>query len=208
MTTAPQPRYSEVQERSRLAALCALGTHANPAMAALAVIDVAQSFLAEVVSQLDLQPQMDALACKAGCYTCCHQIVGISSAELSLLQQAIAQLPAKQQKQIKAQITKIARKGRQFDQAQWWQAQLRCPLLDEQGRCSIHAARPLPCRAMNSADASICERSYRGEALPIPILAAQHRVYGHAQTGLIQALAQMGQSNGALNMALALADQL
>lgn len=202
-----EPRYSDVQERSRLAALCALGTHDNPAIAALAVIDVAHAFFNDVIGQLQLQDKVAGLACQSGCYHCCHQIVGVSLSELALLRQAIANLPAAQQKQIKARLSKTAKQGRALDQAQWWAAKIRCPLLDADGACMVHAARPLPCRAMNSADAGICRQSLDGNPLPIPILAAQHRIFGHAQTGLIQALNQFGLAAAPVNMALGLADR-
>lgn len=189
----PQPpRYSDIQAQVKDVATAALKRGDAPARAARAAIDAAEAFLSRVVEAVGLQRQMDAVECGAGCYQCCHQMVGVTSAELALVREAVDALPEPIRSQTRARIAEIAARGKNLTQAQWWQAKLRCPLLDDDGRCQVHAARPLPCRAMNSSSAETCRRSFAGEQLQIPILAAQHRVFGHAQMGLAQALAEAG----------------
>lgn len=192
MTSAPAPfRYSDAQARAKAAALAALRHGDGLAAAARAAIDAAEAFLAEIVPAVGLEAQMAALQCGAGCVQCCHQMVGVTAAELALVQDAVAALPEPARGETRARIAAIAARGKGLDQAGWWAARLPCPLLDDHGRCVTHHARPLPCRAMNSSDAAICRRSFDGEAVQIPVLAAQHRVHGSAQLGLAHALAEI-----------------
>lgn len=199
------PRYSDVEAAARLAASAALTAGAGIAAAAQAATAVADGFLVKVVAQVGLAPQMASIQCGAGCFHCCHQMVGVTVAELAWLQDAIAALPTAQREVVRQNIARMAQLGQGLTQAQWWAAKLRCPLLDEAGRCQTHAARPLPCRAMNSSSAETCRRSYDGETLQIPVLAAQHRIYGHAQAGLAQALAAAGLSPQPVGLGTALA---
>lgn len=189
---AQPPRYSDIQAQARDVAAAALKRGASPAQAAREAIAAAEAFLARVVATVGLHEQMDAIQCGAGCYQCCHQMVGVTGAELALVREAVESLPEPVRAETRARIADIAARGKGLDQAGWWAARLRCPLLDADGRCQVHAARPLPCRAMNSSSAETCRRSFDGERLQIPILAAQHRIYGHAQMGLAHALAEAG----------------
>lgn len=190
MTASRPPRYSDVQAQAKAAALSVLQRGGELAAAAQAAIDAADTFMAALIPAIGLEPQMAAIQCGAGCYQCCHQMVGVTAAELALVRGAVDALPEPLRTETRARIKAIADKGKGVSQAAWWAARLRCALLDEDGRCLVHAARPLPCRAMNSSDVGICRRSYDGEQLQIPVLAAQHRVYGSAQLGLAHALAE------------------
>ena len=73
--------------------------------------------------------------------------------------------------------------------------------MEDDGLCGVHADRPLACRAFNSADADLCRRSYLGEKLRAPVLAAQHGIWAHAQAGLIQALTEAGIAAGPFALA-------
>jgi Fe-S-cluster containining protein len=190
MAAPAPPRYSDIQAAAHQAAATALRQGHGVTAAARAAIDAADAFMGTVIKAVGLEEQMAAIQCGAGCYHCCHQMVGVTGAELALAREAVDALPEPLREHTRARIAEIAERGKGLDQAGWWQARLRCPLLDDDGRCLIHAARPLPCRAMNSSNADTCRRSHAGERLQIPILAAQHRVYGHAQLGLAQALAE------------------
>lgn len=184
--------YGDIQTATRQAAQAALKAGKKPAAAARAAIDRAESLLPVVIEQVGLHDVMARIECGAGCSSCCHQMVGVSPAELALVRRALAALPKPVRAGVMARAAEIAVQGRGLDQAGWWQAKLRCPLLDDGGRCLVHAARPLPCRAMNSSSAAICQQSFVGTAPQIPIAAAPYKLYGHAQAGLIEALAQAG----------------
>jgi Fe-S-cluster containining protein len=178
------PRFSEIEAQARAAALAAKG----PAEAAKAAIKAAETFLRAATIPLKLEPLLAGLACGKGCAHCCHQMVGITLPEAALLAQAVDALPRCKREKAIARIKETATKARGMGPREWWAARLPCPLLTD-GLCSVHAARPLPCRAMNSADSEFCRQSFEGEpGVPrIPILAAQHGIYGHAQAGLAQA---------------------
>lgn len=178
------PKFSDVEARARDAARAAK----NPAEAARAAIKAADIFLREITGRLELGPALAGLACGKGCAHCCHQMVGITLPEAALLAQAVEALPRRKRDKAIARIHDTIVRAAGMGPREWWTARLACPLLVD-GLCAVHAARPLPCRAMNSADAGVCQRSFDGDpqASRIPILAAQHGTYGHAQAGLAQA---------------------
>jgi Fe-S-cluster containining protein len=199
-------RYSDIQAEARAIATAALRRGDSPEQTARAVIDAAEAFLSKVVAEVGLHEQMAAIECGAGCYQCCHQMVAVTAAELALVRRAVDALPEPVRGQTRARIAHVAEHGKNLDQAGWWQARLRCALLDDDGRCLVHEARPLPCRAMNSSSAESCRRSFDGEKLQIPVLTAQHRVHGHAQMGLAEALAACGAETRVFALGKALAD--
>ncbi|MGE5506008.1 MAG: YkgJ family cysteine cluster protein [Actinomycetota bacterium] len=195
--------YADAAQASGQAAAAALAE--GEAAAARAAAKAADTFFDEVRSRVGLDPVLARLACTAGCAWCCHQVVGVTSAELAWVAEAVAALPQAVRDKVKAAAAETARMGAGLDQRGWWAARLRCPLLGDDGLCLVHQSRPLPCRAYNSADAEVCRRSLAGEAVRVPVLAAQHGVYGHAQLGLVRALADAGRDAQVVNLALALA---
>ncbi|RAU21497.1 hypothetical protein CU669_12400 [Paramagnetospirillum kuznetsovii] len=195
------PGYSDVKRAAQTAAAAALSHGEGQAQAARAAIAAADHFFATIRKTLKLDAVLARMACRAGCSWCCHQIVGVTAAELALLAETIAAMHPTRQAEIRQRAEAAMAKGRGMDQAQWWAAQIRCPLLEDDGLCGVHAARPLPCRGYNSADADLCRRSYLGEKLRAPVLAAQHGVWGHAQSGLAEALAEAGIAPGPVSLA-------
>ncbi len=195
------PGFSDAKRAAHAAAVAALARGEGPAGATRAVIVATDAFFDQVRVALDLDAMLARIACTAGCSWCCHQIVGVTTAELALLSDTIAAMPPERQTRIKTRATDAMTQGRGLDQGQWWAARIRCPLLEDDGLCGIHADRPLPCRAYNSADANICRRSYLGEKLRAPVLAAQHGIWAHAQAGLIQALSETGIAPGPVSLA-------
>lgn len=202
MAGAPRPSFSQIQARARDSASAAIGRGLPEA--ARAAIAEADAFLAEAARILDLETQLAGLACGKGCSWCCHQMVGVTAAEIALLAEAVAALAPARRKVVRARIVEQAARSAGMDPKAWWEARLACPLLDGDGACAVHAARPLPCRAMNSADAAICESGFKGTGNRIPALAAQHGIYGNAQAGLAQALAARGITAGPYALATAL----
>lgn len=195
------PGYSDAKRAAQAAAAEALARGDGQAKAAMAAIATTDDFFQSVRKPLNLDPILARIACSAGCSWCCHQIVGITMAELALLAEAIAAMPPKQQTAVKDRAMDAMAKGRGMDQGQWWAARIRCPLLEDDGLCGVHSHRPLPCRGYNSADADLCRRSYQGEKLRAPVLAAQHGIWGHAQSGLAEALATAGIAPGLMILA-------
>lgn len=201
----PAPlRFSDAAAAARNAAATALAAGEGAAGAARAVGAEADRFLALAGDMLGLNPVLSRLACSAGCAWCCHQIVGVTGAELALVRQAVAALPADLRAAVARRAAEARTKGAGLDQGQWWSARIPCPLLGDDRLCLVHAVRPMPCRAHTSADALACKRSLDGEPVRTPVLAAQQGIYGHAQAGLARALQQAGHDAGVVNLALAL----
>ena len=193
--------FSDAKRAAHTAAAAALARGEGPSGAARAVIAATDTFFDQVRVALDLEPLLARIACAAGCSWCCHQVVGVTTAELALLGDVIAAMPAGRQALIQTRAALAMARGRGLDQGPWWAARIRCPLLEDDGLCGVHADRPLPCRGFNSADADLCRRSYLGEKLRAPVLAAQHGIWGHAQAGLIQALTEAGIAAGPVALA-------
>jgi Fe-S-cluster containining protein len=200
--------YSDARRQSAAAAAQALAQGKNQAEATRSAIAATDLFFDQVRQALKLDEQLARQACAAGCSWCCHQIVAITVAELDLVAEAMAAKPPEARAAIAARARDAAAKGSGLDQRQWWAARIRCPLLEDDGLCGIHESRPLPCRAHNSADAGACRRSFEGEAVRTPVLAAQQGIWAHAQTGLAEALGQAGRPAVAVNLALAVDDLL
>jgi hypothetical protein len=165
--------FGDIHEQAHQAAATALAKGLIPA--ARAAIATADRILAEVSRDPAAAAALAGAACKAGCSWCCHQVVGITAAEEELVLEAVKKLPA-------------AARGR----VRTRHAAAECPLLDD-GLCAIHVDRPLPCRAVLSADAGACRSWHDGdEGARIPLVAVQRGVYSHAQAGLAQALGEAG----------------
>lgn len=114
---------------------------------------------AEVVHAA-LQPAFDGTdeaprrACRRGCDACCHLPVGIAYGEALRLAAAVAAVPGLPQRLAAAAAATAGLPWREL-------AGLACPLLDG-GACLVHAARPLPCRALASRDAAACAAGLAG----------------------------------------------
>jgi hypothetical protein len=102
-----------------------------------------------------------AVACKAGCDHCCHQLVGVTPPE------ALAIFDHLQETHSPAELESITqriataheqRKGLSSDER--FSPDHPCVFLAG-GRCSIYEVRPLSCRGMNSLDAGECSRRLR-----------------------------------------------
>lgn len=195
------PGFSDAKRAAHAAAAAALARGDGLPGATRAVITATNAFFDRVRIALSLDAMLARMACRAGCSWCCHQVVGVTAAELALLHRTIAAMPDDRQARIRTRAAEAMATGRGLDQGQWWAARIRCPLLEDDGLCGVHADRPLACRAFNSADADLCRRSYLGEKLRAPVLAAQHGIWAHAQAGLIQALTEAGIAAGPVALA-------
>ncbi len=90
-------------------------------------------------------------ACRRGCDHCCHLPVGVTFGEVLQLLAAV-----QEQGPLPARVAAAARRtaGTPWDRL----VGQPCPLLAD-GACAVHAARPLPCRALASSDADACARA-------------------------------------------------
>lgn len=102
-------------------------------------------------------------ACRAGCSHCCRHPVGVTFGEALALREALAALPRAGREALSEHVSAAAAATAAVPWADL--AGLACPLLQD-GRCSLYAARPLPCRALLSADAEACAAPERHGGVP------------------------------------------
>lgn len=81
----------------------------------------------------------DAMQCRAGCSACCVAGLSVTGVEAEAIREGLAAMPDEE----RARLRERAR-GRESARGEESAA---CPALDEEGRCSIYAARPLVCRS-------------------------------------------------------------
>ncbi|MEC7584949.1 MAG: YkgJ family cysteine cluster protein [Planctomycetota bacterium] len=102
--------------------------------------------------------------CRVGCDHCCRHPVGVTFVEAQLLAAAIEASADAERERLTRRVVDAARATAQ---TQWdGLTDQPCPLLDEQGACSLYAERPIPCRALGSLDAQACKEPRRHAKVP------------------------------------------
>jgi hypothetical protein len=205
MTDEPaQIRAADIETEAARAAVQSLTGGGSLADAARAAIAVADRMLDDIASHPEVAQSLAAAACGPGCGWCCHQVVGITTAEEDMVAAAVAALPDEARARFRQRVAEAHKRLDSLPVGQWQGARVPCPALED-AHCTIHADRPLPCRAVLSNDADICRRWLEGDDVRIPLLAVPRRVYSLAQSGLAQALAATGTPPGPMALVEALA---
>ena len=120
-----------------------------------------------------------AIACRAGCSACCRGLFDITLLDAFLLKEAFDRLPAdlRQPALAKAE-TRLAELRRRWPHftapyllnglpdAEWTEMpeedETPCPLLGDDGRCLVYAARPLTCRLHGLPNLDLSGESFSG----------------------------------------------
>jgi Fe-S-cluster containining protein len=85
------------------------------------------------------------ITCSAGCSSCCHAWLTVSTVEAEELVLALAALPTGERAAVRARgVAELAREAA-------GESPERCALLDDDGRCQVYAGRPLVCRTQGHA---------------------------------------------------------
>jgi hypothetical protein len=115
--------------------------------------------LANEPRKLELLQAAPALACHEGCHWCCYLKVSVTAPEALVLAAHLEQYasPAELER-VKARAAAFARDPRIFSADAKAAAKMPCPVLTDSGACGAYEARPIACRAWNSADAEACHR--------------------------------------------------
>jgi Fe-S-cluster containining protein len=102
--------------------------------------------------------------CRGGCSACCHGPFDVSLADAELIAEAVSRLPPAERAEVARRAAALLERMHElepgwtppyaiaslgearFDRLSDALAHEPCPLLDDAGRCRIHADRPLVCR--------------------------------------------------------------
>ena len=104
------------------------------------------------------------LACRDGCWICCHLRVDVFAHEVFLLADFIRKRFAGVELELlMARLTAHTEKVVALEPIEHVSQNIRCPLLQD-GRCSVYAARPLACRRYHSLELPACEYIFENPA--------------------------------------------
>lgn len=137
--------------------LDAADTLADAAQATMAMLEQASTLLRQSF------PNPAPRACRDQCSACCHLFVSVPPGVTDLIAAHIHASFSQPQKQaLLDRLKTAANEIEQFTKTS--EVRARCPLLDENDRCSIYELRPLTCRAFTSADAGLCHAMVFGDS--------------------------------------------
>lgn len=165
-------------QRRETATAMADATPADILQLARSALARAEDTIAQVVERV---PPPQPIACAANCPWCCHVRLTASPPEVLLVLDFIRTTFSDDQKSaLKRKIANVDAFTRGRDGDARARMRLPCPLLKD-GSCSVHAVRPLSCRAVVSVDVSACRRAYDSRMeQPVP----QHEMQLNAANGV------------------------
>jgi len=105
-------------------------------------------------------PDVDTLACRAGCTWCCHFSVDVRAIEaFGILDFVERTFTAEEKARVYAEIRTNSAALDKLDEFERMRRNVKCPFLS-QGRCSIYSVRPQTCRNYHATSAVGCQQSY------------------------------------------------
>lgn len=133
-------------------------------------------------------------ACAKGCSACCHLIVAIPPGVAEAMAEHIDAAFSGEERD--ALILRLEEAVARFRDAEDPQAvRAPCPLLNDEGGCSVYEVRPLSCRSFTSTSLPRCQQVVFG---PNPTNAgveqnpARYRIYEYATRALEEAARRRG----------------
>jgi hypothetical protein len=153
------------------------------------------------------EPPPLPIACAPGCPSCCVAKIGVVAPEVlriaaylreTLDPEALAALSDR------VQATDAVTRG--LGRANRARSGVPCPLLTEEGSCSVHPVRPLLCRGWTSLDASACERHFADpdNTPTAPAFTVAHELASAVLAGLGTAARDAGRDGALLELVAAL----
>ena len=145
-------------------------------------------------------------ACAAGCSHCCHVHADATVPEILAVAAHVAGAwTAKARAALRDRLQLQVGRVETLDDDARWAARIPCALLDEAGRCTVHAARPLRCRAFHSCSAEPCRDAFEGRAEAGPErIALLDRAHDAVEEGYDGALVAAGLSAAGYRLELGL----
>ncbi len=145
-------------------------------------------------------------ACSAGCSYCCHVHADATVPELLAITRHLARTWSEASRgALRERLALQVSRVEHLSDQERWAAKIPCALLDEAGRCSIYAARPLRCRAFNASDVAPCREAFGGNAEAVPArIPRLDRAHDAAEAGFDEALGEAGVSVEAYRLEIGL----
>ncbi len=100
------------------------------------------------------------LACDKGCSYCCHYHVYVYPIEVLALAEFISKLDDPTQTAIESRLAHNVARISTLTVDQHIATNVRCALLDDNGKCIAYALRPLACRKHHSVDGISCKVTF------------------------------------------------
>jgi len=115
----------------------------------------------ECAAAADLVCRERPIACSSGCPHCCVLNVTVLLPEAMIIADWLRErLPQPELDAVQGRISDHCRRVRWMEDDERITKQIFCPLLDTHGNCTIHAVRPLVCRAVASLDRTSCLEAF------------------------------------------------
>ncbi|PCI19458.1 MAG: hypothetical protein COB62_05565 [Piscirickettsiaceae bacterium] len=103
----------------------------------------------------------EGVDCRQGCSYCCYFRVDVSANEVFTLADYVQSTFDKNDlDNLLQKATDNKKKISMLSQAKRVVTNIACPLLDEEGSCTVYEARPSMCRKIHSTDVQACKASY------------------------------------------------
>jgi hypothetical protein len=172
------------------------------------VTQVATDAEAMIAAARKEYPPPSPIECKEGCSWCCHIKVTVSAPEVLRVADYLRQtLSPEELSKVHQRIVDADDKTRGMTSEERGQSKQSCPLLIDD-RCSVYAARPLPCSGWVSLQADVCKRAYENTAPGVDLTpetyVPHYEIYHSLQAGMGLGVAQEGLDGSVLELIAAL----
>jgi Fe-S-cluster containining protein len=133
-------------------------------------------------------------ACSPGCAFCCHVHVDATPAEVFAVAEHLRRtLTPDALDAFRVRLARHVERVAVLDHDERWSARIPCALLDAEGCCQVHPARPLRCRAFHSRSVEPCRDAFEGRSdREAPSVPALDRIHAAVEDGLERALRSAG----------------
>jgi hypothetical protein len=169
---------------------------------AVAIAEAPTSLMEETTRELEeVLPGPEPMACRKGCPTCCHVPVRTDAQSVIRIVEHVRQSwPVVERIKLKARIDAHVEATKDDYAFAAVADRPACPFLVEDS-CSVHAVRPMVCRAFNSTDLAACLKAAKmvGGFASIPAYAMPNMVTVAVQKGMIAALKEKGYGDQSLD---------
>jgi len=128
-------------------------------------IDAFVEFLTGKLAATTHSLREEPIACRRGCSHCCYYWVTATPPEIL----SISKIVRRRGKAALARVMNAHEATKDYSIRARVEHPYPCPLLTDDGTCSIYPHRPKMCRFFNSADSAVCERSHhtmKTESIP------------------------------------------